>query len=112
MAFRLISTAFALLLNCLATSLLDLRHVDSEEPRGDADVDHVDGQAAQLAVGDELEDELLERDRVEDEVVAERVELEALLVDHGGAGGDGAGRPRAPSPGSCRSGRRRRAGGR
>ena len=81
----------------------------SEEPDGDADVDHVDGQAAQLAVGDELEDELLERNGVEDDVVAERVELEALLVDDSGAGGDGPARPRAPFPGSCRSGHRRRA---
>ena len=75
----------ALLWNCFATALLDLGHVDAEEPGGDADVDHVHDEAAQLAVGHELEDELLEGDGVEVEVVPERVELQALLVDDGGA---------------------------
>ena len=77
-----------LVLELLLDGALHLGHVDPEEPCGDSDVDHVDCEPPELAVLDELQDELLERDRVEVHVVPEAVELQALFVDHGRSGVD------------------------
>ena len=59
--------------------------VDPEQLREDAVVDHVAHEAAQLRVGTDRPDNLVERHRIEDEVVAERVELQRLVVHDSGA---------------------------
>ena len=61
-----------LLAELLARRLLHLAHVDAEQLREHAVVDHVLDQAAQLGVGADAGDDLVERHRVEGEVVAQR----------------------------------------
>ena len=70
-----------LLPELLAERLLHQRQVDAEQLRQDAVVDHVAHEAAQLGVGTDRRDQLVERHRVEHEVVAQRVQLQRLVVD-------------------------------
>ena len=60
--------------------LLHLGHLDPEQLRQDAVVDHVAHEAAQLGVRADRLDELVERHRVEHQVRAHLVELERLVV--------------------------------
>ena len=75
------SIAFGFLPELLAERLLHLRQVDVEQLRQDAVVDHVLDEAAQLGVRADLRDDLVERHRIEDQVVAQRVQLQRLVVD-------------------------------
>ena len=59
-----------------------------------------------LASGQTGVDQLVERHRIEDEVVAERVELQRLVVDDRGARARASARLPSPSPGSSRRGNR------
>ena len=66
--------------------LLHLVELDVEQEREDAVVDHVADEAPQLRVGADLGDDLVERDRIEVDVAAQRVQLQRLVVDDDGAG--------------------------
>ena len=59
--------------------------VDPEQVREDAVVDHVAHEAAQLRVGTHRRHQLVERHRVEHDIVPERVELQRRVVDDRGA---------------------------
>ena len=74
-----------LLAELLAERLLHQRQVDAEQLREDAVVDHVAHEAAQLGVRTDGRDELVERHRVEHQVVPQRVQLQRLVVDDRGA---------------------------
>ena len=65
--------------------LVDLFHVDREQLRHDAVVDHVAHQLAQLGLRAHRRHQLVERHGIEVQVAAQLVELERLVVDHGGA---------------------------
>jgi hypothetical protein len=54
-------------------------------PGEHAVVDHVAHEAAQLGVVGDRGDQLVERDRIENEVAAQLVQLQRLVVDHRGA---------------------------
>ncbi len=69
----------------LAERLFHQLQVDAEDLGEDAVVDHVADEPPQLRVGTDRGDQLVERDRVEHQVAAERVELQRLVVDDGGA---------------------------
>ena len=86
--------------------LLHERHVDAEQLRQDAVVDHVLHEAAQLRVGAHRRDELVERHRIEREVGAQRVELQRLVVHDRGARHRASARLPWPSPGSSPRGSR------
>src|SRR5262249_3124008 len=71
-----------LLAELLPERLFHLPHVDAEEVREHAVVDHVLDEAAELGVGADRGDDLVERHRIEREVGAQLVELERLVVEH------------------------------
>ena len=70
----------------LEQRLANLVHLDAEQVRQHAVVDHVAHQLAQPRLGADRAHQLVERDRVEVQVGAQGVELQRLVVDHGGAG--------------------------
>ena len=74
-----------LLAHLLPQRLLHLPHVDRQQPREHAVVNHVAHEAAQLGVVGDRGNQLVERDRIENQVVAQLVQLQRLVVDHGGA---------------------------
>ena len=76
---------FRLLAELLAERLLHHGHVDAEQLRQHAVVNHVAHEAAKLGVGADGGDELVERNRIEREIRAQRVQLERLVVDDRGA---------------------------
>ena len=75
-----------LLRELLADRLLDLVHVDVEQLRHDADVDHVLDQLAQLGFRTDRRHQLVVGHRIERQIVAQFVQLQRLVVEHGGAG--------------------------
>ena len=75
-----------LLAELLGERLLHLVQLDVEQVREDAVVDHVADEPAQLGVGADLGDDLVERHRIEVDVAAQRVQLQRLVVDDDGAG--------------------------
>ncbi len=75
-----------LLRQLLGERLLHLAQLDVEQVRQRAVVDHVAHQAAQLGVGADGGDQLVERHRVERQVGPQRLQVQRLVVDHAGAG--------------------------
>ena len=75
-----------LLAQLLAERLLHLPHVDREQLREHAVVNHVAHEAAELRVGGDGGDELVEGNGIEDDVAAQLVELQRLVVDRRRAG--------------------------
>ncbi len=73
----------------LANGLLHLRRIEAEQAGDDADVDHVLDQLAQLGFRTDGGHQLVERNRIEGQVVAEGAQVEGLVIEHGGAGGKG-----------------------
>jgi hypothetical protein len=65
--------------------LVDLLHVDGEQPGNDAVVKHVAHQLAQLGIRAHRRDQLVEGRRVEMQIGPQGVELERLVIDDGGA---------------------------
>ena len=63
----------------------DLLQVDAEQVGHHAVVDHVAHQLAQPGLGADRRHQLVERDRVEVQVRAQRAQLQRLVVDHRGA---------------------------
>ena len=76
---------FRLLAHLLAERLLHHGHVDAKQLGQHAVVNHVAHEAAKLGVGTDGGDELVERDGIEREIRAQRVQLERLVVDDRGA---------------------------
>ena len=70
-----------LLRELLAQRLVDLLHVDGEQPRHDAVINHVPDQLAQLRLGADRGRQLVEGHGVEVQVGAQLVELQRLVVD-------------------------------
>ena len=66
--------------------LVDLFHFDGEQLRHHAVVDHVADQLAQLGIRADRRHQLVEGHGVEVQVGAQCVELQRLVVNHGGAG--------------------------
>ena len=60
------------------------RHVDAEQLRQNAVINHVADKSAQLGVGANRRDELIEGHRIEGQVGTQRVELQGLVVNDGG----------------------------
>ena len=77
-----------------------------EQVREHAVVDHVLDEAAQLGVRADLGDDLVERHRIEHQVVAQRVQLQRLVVDARPRRARATARLPAPSPRSSRRGSR------
>ena len=77
---------FLLLAHLSLERVLHLRQVDVQELRQHAVVNHVLHEPAQLRVLADLGHDAVEGHRVEHEVVAERAELQGLVVEHGAAG--------------------------
>ena len=80
------ASAFAFLPSCRPRARSISARSMPSRLREDAVVDHVAHEPAQLRVGADRLDEIVERHRVEDEVGADLVELQRLVVDDGGAG--------------------------
>ena len=78
---------FHLLRKLLADGLLDFGHVDFEQLGHDAHVNHVLDQLAQLGLGADGRDQFVVGNGVENQVGAQAVELQRLVVQHGCAGG-------------------------
>ena len=76
---------FRLLAELLGERLLHLAELDREELGEHAVVDHVLDEAAELRVRAHVGHDLVERHRIENEVVAQRVELQRLVIDHDAA---------------------------
>ena len=70
----------------LADRLFDLGHVDGEQAGDDADVDHVLDQFAQLGFRADGGNQLVVGNGVKDQIIAQLVQRERLVVEHGGAG--------------------------
>ena len=68
-----------LLAELLPQRPLHLRHLDAEELREDPVVDHVLDETPELGVGTDGADDLVERDRIEDQVRADLVQLQGLV---------------------------------
>ena len=80
------SAALALRLpNCLNSALRISSMSMPSRLRQDPVVDHVAHELAQLGVGTDRADQLVERDGIEVQIGAQRVQLQRLVVDHGGA---------------------------
>ena len=77
-------TALAFLPELPLERLCHQRHVDAEQLRQNAVVNHVSDEAAQLGVGANRRDELIEWNRIEGQVGTQRVELQRLVIDDGG----------------------------
>ncbi len=69
--------------------LLNLREVHGKQLRHDTHVDHVAHELAQLGFRTDRCCELVERNRIADNIVAILLEVQALVVDGGTAGGQG-----------------------
>ena len=78
--------SFLLLRELLADGLLDDRHVHGEQLRGDADVDHVPDQLAQLGLRTDGRGELVEGHRIAGDVVAILFQVGGVFVDRDRAG--------------------------
>src|SRR4029450_12430956 len=74
-----------LLPELLPKRLLHLPHVDGEQARQHAVVNHVAHEAAQLGVVGNGGYELVEGDRIERDVVAQLLELQGLVIYGSGA---------------------------
>src|SRR5262249_34267450 len=72
---------FGLLAQLLLERFAHLLEIDRQQPRQDAVVDHVADETPQLRIVADRRDELVERNRIEHEVVAQLVELERFVVD-------------------------------
>ena len=90
---------------CASAFSISPRSID-EQLREHAVVDHVLDEAAQLRVRADLGDDLVERHRIEIEVVAQRVELQRLVVDARRGRARATARRPSPSPRSSRRGSR------
>ena len=77
---------FLLFGELLADRAFDGLHVDGEQLRGDANVDHVLDELAQLGFGTNRRGELVEGHRVTGHVVAILFEVGGFFVDRDGAG--------------------------
>ena len=69
--------------------LLHFREIHGEQLRHHAHVDHVPHQLAQLGFRTNRRCELVERNRIADDIIAILLEVQALVVDGGAAGGQG-----------------------
>ena len=67
----------------LAEGLLHQREIDAEQLCQHAVVNHVADEAAEFGVRTDRTNQLVERHRIEDQIVPQRVELQRLVVDHG-----------------------------
>ncbi len=70
-----------LLRKLLANGLLNLAHVDVEQLRHDADIDHVLHQLAQLGFRTDGSDQFVVRDGIEGQILAQLVQLERFVVE-------------------------------
>ena len=70
----------------LADRLFDLSHVDGQQAGDDAHVHHVLDEFAQLGFRTDGGDQLVVGNGVKDEIVAQFVQSERFVVQHGGAG--------------------------
>src|SRR5205807_8445576 len=69
----------------LADGLFDFRHLDAKQLGHDADINHVAHEFAQLGLGTDRGYQLVVRHRVEDQIIADLIEGEGLVVNDDGA---------------------------
>ena len=68
----------------LVQRFFHLGQIDVEQLRHNADVNHVADQAAQPRVGQTGSDQLVERNRIKRQVLAQSIQLQRLVVNHAG----------------------------